>query len=158
LLGPGGLSGCVSQLAVPAGAHTVWGVYFGDATYDVSVGNDDVGNPAVASPDPTDTKVLCVPTAAAGTDQPLDCQALVADDDADVGPGSPTGVVAVFRNAISSNAWVGQCTLQPVSFGLAGCFPLVTSPVPPGTSTMWGVFYPDNALYQISVESDEVTV
>jgi hypothetical protein len=162
LLGPGGLSGCVSgDLAVPSGPHTIWAVYYpaGGSPYAGSVGNDDVGNPAVATPDPTDTKVLCVPTAAAGTTQPLDCQALVADDDGDAGPGSPTGTVAVFRDAIATDAFVGQCTLSPVApAGLSACPPLATSPVPAGESTMWDVFYPTDANYQTSVDNDPVTV
>jgi hypothetical protein len=151
----GGISTCLSNITVPTGPHTIWAVFYRNAAYGVSVGSDDLGNTSVAPPDPTDTKIVCVPTGTAGTTQPLDCAAAVADDDTDPGP-PPVGVVAFFRDAIASNAFVGQCQLaQAAGQGLSFCRTL-TSPVPAGTSTMWGVFYPSNANYQGSVDSDQV--
>jgi hypothetical protein len=113
--GSGGLSKCgVETTAVPAGPQTVWAVYYPAAgsPYQGSVDSDDVGNADVDNPEPSDTKGLCVDTDTAGSTQALNCHALVADDDSDVSP-DPAGTAAFFRQAISSNTFLGQCTLGP---------------------------------------------
>jgi hypothetical protein len=163
---PGGLSGCtLTTPAIPAGPATIWAVYYpaSGSPYTGSVDSDDVTNVPTAPPDPTDTKILCVPTGAAGVAQPLFCTAIVADDDGDPGPSSPTGTVAFFLNSISSSAFLGQCTLEaPTLTGLARCdFPpggVTTPAVGPGPVTIWGVYYPNTANYQGSVDNDQVTV
>jgi hypothetical protein len=151
--GPGGIASCVdiATAGIPPGAHTVWALYFGDATYSASVGSDDAGNPVAGAPKPSDTKVLCAP-AGGGT---LDCASMVADDDIDVSP-SPGGSVGFFRDAINSPGFVGQCTLGSVGSGISSCR-ATTSAVPGGASTLWALYFGD-ALYQASVDADPVTV
>jgi hypothetical protein len=156
---PGGVTGCGTiDVFIPPGQHTVWAVYYPAAgsPYSGSVASEDVGNPSVPPPDPTDTHALCVPTSAPGAAQPLQCVALVVDDDSDAGP-PPTGTVAFFLNAISTSAFIGQCTLV---FGVTSGFSLCevrTTPVPPGSHTIWAVYYGD-ANYQGSVDSDPIVV
>jgi hypothetical protein len=156
--GPGGNAVCTANgLTVPAGPHTVWAVYYPAAgsPYSGSVDSDDIGNPAVAPPDPTDTGVICAPATPPGTPGPLDCWVVVADDDSDVGPGV-TGTVAFFLNAISTSAFLGQCSLAPVAPGRGVC--RITLPsVPAGSNTVWAVYYGD-ANYQGSVESDPIVI
>jgi hypothetical protein len=166
--GPGGLSGCpLITSAIPRQPATIWAVYYPNAAsaYSGSVDSDDVTNVTAGPPDPTDTKIICVPTGPAGVAQPLDCQALVADDDGDPGPGAPSGTVAFFLNTISSSAFLAQCTLQPIPFtitGISRCGEpppgIQTSPVGPGTVTIWGAYYPNTANYSGSVDSDTLTV
>jgi hypothetical protein len=165
---PGGLSVCTTLPTItglPVGPATIWAVYYPAAgsPYEISVDSDDVGNPPTAPPDPTDTKILCVPTGPAGVAQPLACTAIVADDDGDPGPGSPTGTVAFFLNSISSSAFLGQCPLETLlATGLTRCTVppggVTTPAVGPGPVTIWGVYYPDTANYQGSVDNDTVTV
>jgi hypothetical protein len=154
----GGLSACgLVDVSIPPGAHTVWGIYYPapGSPYDVSVGNDDVGNPAAGPPDPTDTVVLCVPTSVGGVAQPLACVGFVVDDDSDPGI-SPTGTVALFRNGINSPNFLGQDTLEFSSDGFS-FFVVDTTPVPPGASTIWALYHGD-VMYQASVGNDQVTV
>jgi hypothetical protein len=160
---PPGRAGCgnfASFLTIPAGQHTVWGVYYPAAgsPYSGSVGSDDVGNPAVAPPDPTDTRAFCTPTGAPGTTQPLSCGAFVVDDDSDPGP-PPEGTVAFFLNAISSSTWIGQFTLQPTAAGMSQSGTITAVSVPPGSHTIWAVYYPAaGSPYQGSVDSDPIVV
>jgi hypothetical protein len=161
-LGPTGsssVSACLQFLFIPPGHHTVWAVYYpaSGSPSTGSVASDDVGNPSAPPPDPTDTRVLCQPTAAAGAAQPLFCGVVVADDDSDAGPAAPTGTVAFFRDAISTSAFIGQCRLRPnVPSGLSDCG-VVTAQLPPGSNTIWAVYYGDGN-YQISVGSDPIVI
>lgn len=158
--GPGGVSFCGRGIpAIPPGSHTIWALYFGGPPYSASVGSDDVGNPPAGPPEATDTKTLCAPTTPSGVGGPLHCEAIVADDDAD--PDTVlTGTVGFFRDAINTPGFVGSCPLVPVgpALGLAFCEEAtVTSPVPPGPSTMWALYFGD-AVYSASVGADPITV
>jgi hypothetical protein len=164
LPGPGGLSKCSAfTSAIPAAPATIWAVYFPAAgsPYDISVDSDDVTNVATAPPDPTDTKILCVPTGPAGVAQPLECAGMVADDDGDPSP-APTGTVGFFLNSISTSAFLAQCQLGPISIGLSECVTppgsVQTSPVGPGPVTIWGSYFPNTGAYTGSVDNDQLTV
>jgi hypothetical protein len=96
--------------------------------------------------------VLC----AALTANTFECIVLVADDDNDPSP-DPTGNVALFRNAISSDAFLAQGPLFPRPETGISVAVINTPALPAGTSTIWAVYYPTNA-YVGSVDSDQVTV
>jgi hypothetical protein len=154
VFGAGGLAKCGSDgLDDPPGTTTIWAVYYpaGGSPYQISVDSDDVNNADVDNPERSDTKGLCVSTAAAGVAQQLTCHAIVADDDNDVSP-DPAGVVAFFSQAVSSNNFIGQCTLGPsvtggpaLAGGISQCG-TTTSQLAGGpvTGGIWTVYYPTN--------------